>query len=153
MSTQNPEDPAMADAPEVIMDIDDVGEAVVRVGEAVATTLQELVSLAPELGRDETVGEYADLANHLSRGFSYTVIHDVDEFIDSYKRQRAAEDADEEVGPGEVRLSNYEVPNLDAIHAPRIADGKVIFFARHSYLRIPYRAEVSLDGQSRYEPV
>lgn len=143
----------MADAPEVIMDVDDVGAAVVRVGDTVVTTLQELVSVAPELGREETASEYADLANHLARGFAYTVIHDVDEFRDSYQRQRAAEDADGEVGPGEVRLSNYAVPDLDAIHAPRISDGKVIFFARHSYLRIPYRAEVSLDGESRYEPV
>ncbi|MFQ5622303.1 MAG: hypothetical protein ACE5FS_02805 [Paracoccaceae bacterium] len=144
----------MADAlPPINLDLNGAGDPVVIVGEAEVSDRKVLLDLAPSLLDEQFVRAYAQILNHLARGYQYSVILDPEAFKASYLAKLAAEDHEQEPEAGEVRLSNYGKPDFDAIKPPEMDGDTLVFYAEDSYLGIPYRVEAPASKSALSEPV
>ncbi len=99
----------------------------------------------------------AKVVNHFAEGMRYEVIEDPAAFAAEYRARRAAEDPDAPVDIHGRQLTKFAMPDLDRIEAPRLEDGRLVFYAVDATLGLPYRAEarVSPEGVERigYEPL
>lgn len=138
---------------DLLIDVDEAGAACVTLGDTQYRSVPDLLAAVSDLRTADNVDLCADALNHLARGFDYEVIHDADGFRDAYRQQRAAEEGMPDAGPGEVRLSNYPEPPMSEIREPWREGHTIVFFARASYLGVPYRAEISDAGEVMYTPL
>lgn len=144
----------MADMlPPIEMDFGANGAPTVIVEEAEAADLDGVLKLAPALSDPKWVRALARVANHLAHGDDYALIVDPAEFEKKYREAYDAEDPDEEVGPGTIRLHNFGIPDFTAIHPPMMEGDKLIFFAENVFMGIPYRAEMPSGAEPDYQPV
>ncbi len=129
------------------------GAPVVIVGEVQVQNVSKLLDAAPALLDPQYVAVYAQLVNHLSKGYTYTVIMDPDEFRAAYVAKRDAEDPNADIDPAIPRLRNYGLPKFGSITPPAIDGDKLVFFAEDLFLGIPYRAEAPATQSAIGEPV
>jgi hypothetical protein len=144
----------MAEAlPPIEFDENAAGVPIVIVGEVQVQELSKLLDTAPALLDPNYVAVYAQLVNHLAKGYSYNVIMDPDAFRTAYMEKRNAEDPDAPVNPAVPRLRNFGIPDFDSITTPAIDGDKLVFFAEDLFLGIPYRAEAPATHSAIGEPV
>lgn len=144
----------MADGlPPISFELAGSGAPYVIVGDQEANDLEQLLLLAPNLADPHWLRARAQLINHLASGFEYEVILDPPGFEAAYMAQYNSEDPEEEVGPGEVRLIHYGVPDFTAIQPPAMEGDTLVFYAREAYLGVPYRVEADRTGAAQYSPM
>ena len=143
----------MADLPPIAMDYTAAGAPVVIVAEAQATDLAEAVRLAPALADPQWLGAYVQVANHLAKGDRFEPIFEPEEFKAEYMAAYDAEDPSEEPIPGNTRLHNYGVPDFSVIAAPVMEGDRITFYARNTFMGIPYKVTMVRGGVPTYEPV
>lgn len=144
----------MADGlPPMEMDFGDNGAPVVIVEQAQVGDMAGLIEAAPALMEPKWVFALAQMANHLAQGDDYELIVDPEAFKAGYMEAYEAEDPEEQVGPGAIRLHNFGIPDFAAIHPPKMDGNTLVFFAENVFMGIPYRAEMKAGGQPIYAPV
>lgn len=144
----------MADGlPPISMQYDQAGTPIVIVEQAKAQDLSEVIRLAPALSDPHWVRAYARVANHLAQGDKFSLIVDPAAFEAEYRAAFAAEDPDEVPQAGVMRLRNFGMPDFAAIKPPEMQGGTLVYFARNTFMGIPYRAVMPEGGQPEYEPV
>jgi len=144
----------MADGlPMMEMEFGTNGAPVVIVEEAEAGDIGQLIELAPAITNPRWVYAFAQMVNHLAQGVDYELIVKPEDFKARYLEAYAAEDPNEEVGPGTVRLRSYGLPDFDTIHPPRMEGELLVFFAENLFLGLPYRVTMAPGGEPDYEPV
>ncbi len=144
----------MADGlPPISMQYDQAGAPIVIVEQAKASDLSEVIKLAPGLSDPHWVRAYARVANHLAQGDRFSLIVDPAAFEAEYRAAFEAEDPDEVPQPGVMRLRNFGMPDFAAIKPPEMQGGTLVFFARNSFMGIPYRAEMREGETPEYMPV
>ncbi len=144
----------MADGlPPISMDFTAEGTPVVMVAEAEARDLAQVLSLAPALGDPKWLRAYVRVANHLAKGDRFDPIMDPVAFEAAYRAAYAAEDADEAPVPGNARLHNYGLPDFAVIKPPAMEGDTLVFYARNTFMGIPYKVTMPKGGEPSYEPV
>lgn len=144
----------MADGlPPISMDFTDTGAPVVIVAEAEARDLDAVIRLAPSLADPFWLRAYAQVANHLAQGDRFEVLMDPAAFEAEYRAAYAAEDPDAPPAPGVMRLHNYGLPDFAEIAPPAMQGDTLVFYARNTFMGIPYRATIPRGGAAAYEPV
>lgn len=143
--------------PPIQMDHDPVsGEPCVRLGEVAVTNKDYagLVRAAPALGDPKWLRAYARLVNHLAQGSRFEPIFAREPFEAEYMATYAAEDPDEEPRPGVIRLRDFGVPDFAQLEPPvSLEDGTLVFFAKNTFMGIPYRVSFPPGGEPEYLPV
>lgn len=143
----------MADMlPDIQMDINAAGTPVVVVEQVEVTDRSEALRLAPALGDPRWIRVYSRVVNHLAHGDDYDPIMDPEAFEAQYMEAYNAEDPNEEVGPGVVRLHNYPLPDFSAIHPPRMEGDILVFYAENLFLGLPYRVTMAPGAEPEYLP-
>jgi hypothetical protein len=144
----------MADSlPPLEMDFASNGAPVVVVEDVEASDLSEALRLAPALGEPNWVRAYSRVVNHFSSGGDFEPIMDPSTFKAKYLAAYEAEDPDEEVGPGVIRLHNFGIPDFAAIHPPMKDGNTLIFFVENMFMGIPYKVTMRDGTQPEYQPV
>jgi hypothetical protein len=144
----------MADGlPPISMDFAADGTPVVMVAEAEARDLAQVLSLAPALGDAKWLRAYVRVANHLAKGDRFDPIMDPVAFESAYRAAYAAEDADEAPVPGNARLHNYGLPDFAQIKPPAMEGDTLVFYARNTFMGIPYKVTMPKAADATYEPV
>lgn len=139
--------------PPISMDFAADGTPVVTVAKAEVRDLAQVLSLAPALGDPKWLRAYVRVANHLAKGDRFDPIMDPAAFETAYRAAYAAEDPDEPPVPGNARLRNYGLPDFSVIAPPVMQDGNLVFYARNSFMGVPYRVTMPKEGAPVYEPV
>ena len=111
------------------------------------TSVAGLLSQVPDLSAAEAV-DVAKAVNFLSQGTDFDVIETPDAFAEAYRAKLATEDPSAPWQEGVVRLSDYGVPDFSEIAAPVLSDGTLVYFARDTFLGLPYRVSVDLTGDT-----
>lgn len=144
----------MADGlPPISMDFKDDGTPVVMVAEAEARDLAQVLSLAPALGDAKWLRAYVRVANHLAKGDRFDPIMDPPAFEAAYRAAYEAEDPEEPPVPGNARLRNYGLPDFSVIKPPAMVGDTLVFFARNTFMGIPYKVTMPKGAEPTYEPV
>ena len=144
----------MADSlPPLEMDFTTSGAPIVIVEDDEAASMVEALNLAPALRDPKWLRAYARVANHFATGDEYELILEPEEFKAKYMERYNAEDPDEEVGPGVVRLHNFGIPDFSAIHPPMKDGDTVVFFAENLFMGIPYKVTMANGEDPQYDPV
>ncbi len=146
------------DLPTMIYSLSDAGKPVVVVpGEGEIADQGALLARFPDLFDDGGATVLARIVNHFAREFRYDVIEDPAEFERAYRETLAAEDPDAPYQDNKPQLRNFGVPDFAAIAAPRLGEGRLVFFAVDRFLGVPYRAEAPVEGTEigapRYRPM
>jgi len=124
----------------------ETGRPVVYAGGKQYADLAALLKAHPSLATPSAAAEFAEAANHFAQGQSFSVIRDPAAYEAGYRARIDAEDPSKPWVQGEYRLRNYGQPDFSAIEAPKITDGKVVFFVTDGLVGVPYRIESALDG-------
>lgn len=144
----------MADGlPPMEMDFSASGAPIVIVEQAEVGDVAGLLAAAPALMEPKWVLALAQMANHLAQGEDYELILDPAAFKAAYMASYEAEDPEEQVAPGAVRLHNFGIPDFAAIHPPKMEGTTLVYFAENIFMGIPYRATMQPGAQPKYEPV
>ena len=146
----------MVDQPPVIaLGQDESGHALVLPGElGPAHTMAELMKMVPQLATPSGAVALAQAANHFAHGTEYRVIVDPKAFEAAYRARIGREDPQAEWQEGVVRLRDYGLPDFGKITAPRLAGGRLVFFAEDTFLGVPYQVELTdLTGAPDYHPM
>lgn len=144
----------MADGlPPMEMEFASNGAPVVIVEQAEVADMAGLIQIAPALKDPKWVFALAQMANHLAQGDAYELIVNPEEFKAQYMEAYEAEDTDEQVAPGAVRLHNFGIPDFSAIHPPMMDGDTLIYFAENVFMGIPYRVEMAAGAEPDYQPV
>lgn len=146
----------MAEDPDDIsLGFGDDGVPSVTVDETDCVTPAALAAAAPWLLTPAHATLAAEALNHLVGGPNFQVIEDPADFAQWY-RTRYAEEAEGEVRPDSgFGLRQFGLPDLDALHAPRIEADTLVFFAVNRALGAPYRVRMSLSQPEAadYDPL
>jgi hypothetical protein len=129
------------------------GKPIVRIGEAEYDDLAALIAAVPVLAAPEALPLQVRVANHMAAGFRFEPIDDPAAFRAAYMAEYEAEDPEEEPVPGNPRLHNYGLPDFAEITPPGTQGDRIVFYARNTFLGIPYRAEMVPGGMPDYQPV
>ena len=144
----------MADGlPPIQFNVSDSGTPVVIVEQVEVTDRLEALRRAPALTDPKFARAYARVVNHLVKGYKFEVIMDPAAFKADYMAKYEAEDPDEVVGQGVMRLRNFVLPDFDSITPPEMKDGELVFFARSTYRGTPFKVTTPPDGSPVYLPV
>ena len=144
----------MADSlPPVELEFSAAGAPVVIVAETVVSSPTQLLRTAPALADPRWAFAYAQMVNHVVQGDDFELIIKPDEFREKYMERYNAEDPDEEVGPGTIRLHNFGIPDFAAIHQPMKNGDELIFFVENMFMGIPYRVTMTEGSEPDYQPV
>ena len=102
------------------------------------SSLDDLCKALPILLTAEYLDQYVQLANFFACGLEFEFIEDIPKFIKNYKETIE----NELLAPfdQQTKLSEYGEFDLSSIHSPKLLDGRCVFFVKHDYLNIPYRA-------------
>lgn len=141
------------EVPQLALGLGAGGKPVVQVGGVAYDDLGALLAAVPALAAPEALAAHVRVANHMAAGFRFEPIDDPAAFREVYMAEYEAEDPDEEPVPGNPRLHNYGLPDFDSITPPGTQGDRIVFFARNTFLGIPYRAEMVPGGTPEYEPV
>lgn len=140
--------------PEIALGLNNEAEPVVLVGDQAASTVVDLLRLAPDITEDANAAMLAQALNHLASGDEFAVITDPAAYVTAYRAKLATEDPTQPAQPGVIRLCDFGTPNFAAITPPRMDRGTLIFFAVRTYWGLPYRASVvDLTDPPVYQPV
>ncbi len=135
------------DLPMMVYSLGDDGQPVVMVaGEGEIAEQSALLARFPHLFDDGSATTLAKIVNHFAREFRYDVIEDPAAFERDYRATLAAEDPTAPYEDNKPRLSNFGVPEFAKIAPPRLAGGRLVFFAVDRTLGVPYRAEAPVTG-------
>lgn len=144
----------MADAlPPVELDFADSGSPVVIIEQIEVDDATRLLQAAPALADPKWAFAFAQMVNHIMQGDEYELIIDPAAFQASYMETYNAEDPDEEVGAGTIRLHNFGIPDFAAMHPPKLEGDTLVFFAENMFMGIPYKATMEPGQTPVYEPV
>jgi hypothetical protein len=129
--------------PSLTLGLGDGGRGVVILDGATShADLAGLLAAAPGLATDAAA--LARAANHFATAMDFAVIEDPAAFAAAYRARLAAEDPDAPWTEGVLRLRDHGVPDFAAILAPRLAGGRLTFFATDRFLGVPYRVEADV---------
>ncbi|MEM7317639.1 MAG: hypothetical protein AAF408_01315 [Pseudomonadota bacterium] len=144
----------MADGlPPVELQFADSGSPVVVIEQVEVSDATLLLGAAPALEDPKWAFAFAQMVNHIQQGDSYELIVKPEDFKAKYMETYNAEDPDEEVGAGTIRLHNFGIPDFDAIHQPVKNGDTLIFFVENIFMGIPYKVTMKTGEQPQYEPV
>jgi hypothetical protein len=145
----------MADpVPELALGLSAEARPIVLLEAGEAEDMADLLRLAPALAAPEHAPMLARIANHLAQAGEYTVIEDPAAFAAAYRARLAEEDPSEEWEEGVIRLSDFGVPNFEEITPPVLKGERLVFYAVHAFLGVPYKAETAnLTATPSYEPL
>ncbi|MEX0282580.1 MAG: hypothetical protein AB3N13_15465 [Arenibacterium sp.] len=144
----------MTDAlPPIQLETSDSGDPIVIVADAQVDAPAALRDAIPQLTDPAYAALYAQLLTYLSEGDDMELIVDPAVYKAEYERRLAAEDPDEDVQPGTVRLRNYGTPDFAALNPPAYDGDKLVFFTWHRFYTLPYRAVVDASGMPEFKPV
>lgn len=144
----------MADGlPPIEMEFAATGTPVVIVAEQEVASTDEVLRIAPALGDPKWVRALARVVNHLAQGDEFTVIMDPAAFQAQYMATYNAEDPDEQVPPGAVRLRNFGIPDFAAMHPPVMEGETLVYFAENLFMGIPYHVTMAKGQIPEYLPV
>lgn len=109
------------------------------------SSLDPICKALPILLTPEYLNQYIQLANFFACGLEFEFIEDIPKFIKNYKETIE----NELLAPfdQQTKLSEYGEFDLSSIHAPQLINGRCIFFVKHDYLNIPYRASFTYPHQ------
>lgn len=137
----------MTDIPQVDLGINEAARSVVIVeGASQVSDLAELISAAPGLMHPEAAGTLARAANHFAQGTDYQVITDPAAFEVAYRARVESEDPNAPWREGVLRLRDHGMPDFNEIMAPSLSGQKLVYFAKDSYVGLPYRVSVDLSN-------
>lgn len=144
----------MADTlPPVELVFSAAGNPVVKIAETVVSSPMRLSQIAPGLSDPRWAFAYAQMVNHVVQGDDFELIIKPDDFRKKYMERYNAEDPNEEVGPGTIRLRNFGIPDFASIHPPMKNGDKLIFFVENMFMGIPYRVTMTEGSLPDYQPV
>lgn len=144
----------MADGlPPIQFNLSDAGAPVVIVEKVEVSDRIEALRRAPALSDPKFARAYAQVVNHLAKGYKYEVIMDPAAFKADYMAKYDAEDPDVVAAPGVMRLRNFALPDFDSITPPAMEDGTLVFFSRNAYRGTAFHVTVPEDGPPVYRPV
>lgn len=129
------------------------GTPVVVVAKAELRDLAQVLDAAPGLGDPKWLRAYVRVANHLAKGDRFDPIMDPAAFETAYRAAYDAEDPEEAPVPGNARLHNYGLPDFSAIKPPAMQGETLVFYARNTFMGIPYKVTMPRGGTPSYEPV
>ena len=117
------------------------------------TTMADLLVAVPDLAVPDNAGRAAEMANHLSHGNQFAVIHDPAAFTKDYNARYDAEE-DTPWEQNKPKLRDFGRADLSALAAPQIEDGILTFFANDRFLGVVYVVRLCLaNGTIDYTPV
>jgi len=131
------------------------GAPTVVVNDTVALTFDALFDALPALGAPEGAVQAARAVNHFAQGFEYDVILNPERFAARFRAKYASE-PEGAFAEGRPRLTDFGMPNLDDLQAPRIEAGELIFYAQDGFRGMPYvvRTKVGkVAGTDDYVPM
>lgn len=141
------------DLPAIEVDFASNGAPVVIIGQVETFDPLEAIRLAPALVNPKWVRAYAQVVNHLAHGSDFDPIMDPAAFHTKYMATYDAEDPDEEVAPGAVRLHNFGIPDFTEIAPPAMVGTNLVFFAENVFMGIPYKVVMAPGAQPQYVPL
>ncbi|MEX0280211.1 MAG: hypothetical protein AB3N13_03345 [Arenibacterium sp.] len=144
----------MTDAlPPIQLDMSETGDPVVIVADAPVNAPTALRDAIPQLADPAYAALYAQLLTYLAEGDDMELIVDSNVYKAEYERRLAAEDPDEEVQPGAVRLRNYGTPDFATLKPPAYDGDTLVFYTWHRFYTLPYRVVVDASGVPEFKPV
>lgn len=131
------------------------GSAAAYEGDIVHGSISALVAAVPALLEPGAAGELARHVNNFAQGVDFEPIMDPAAFARAYRARLAEEEPARPWQQEVFRLSDFGVPDLEAIRAPELVDGKLVFFARQVVSGLAYRVEAPLEAldKASYDPV
>jgi len=130
----------------LVLGLNDDGDSVLLVGGQEIATLAALFEATGKEIANEHIPALARAANHLCRGYSYRLIADAAAFRAAFLDQRKNEDQDAPWQEAVPKLSDFDLPDLDAITDPHIAGNMLAFFVEDDFTGMPYAVDVPLDA-------
>jgi hypothetical protein len=119
-----------------------------------AADMAALLRLAPGLASAARALDLARAVNHFAQGTDFRLIENPAEFASAYRAQIEREDPAAEWQEGVVRLRDYGVPDFNQIESPKLAGGKLTFYAADAFLGVPYKVEAAnLESAPNYTPM
>jgi hypothetical protein len=144
-------------AVDIIYSVDRAGDPIAIIERRLEASQAEVLDHYPGMASGELTTDLARLVNHFAREFRYEVIADPAAFAPAYREQIDSEDPTATWQQDAPRLRDFGMPDLEAIHAPKLDGADLIFFAKERRLGVPYRVVVPLKdgeiGEAVYEPV
>ncbi len=126
------------------------GAPTVVVDGKVAATVEELFAALPDLSGPDGAVQAARAVNHFAQGFEYDVILNPERFAERFRTKFAAEPEGQFV-EGRPRLTDFGMPDLDAVQEPRIEGGNLIFYAQDGFRGMPYIVQTKIGAEARAE--
>lgn len=102
------------------------------------TTLYHILQVLPQLLSSENIEQLSKIVNFLAKGLEFQFIEDIEDYKTHYYDQLEAEHFD--ISQSIPQLKDYGVFDLSVMHPPHMVDHQLVFYVRHDYLTIPYRA-------------
>lgn len=124
------------------------------VGSSEYRSLELLLAGAPFLTDPGNEALLAAALNHFQHGFDYGVIDDPAAYRASFLERYAAEE-ELEWDQFQLRIGDFDLPDLSQVHRPRVHEGRIEFFAYRRGLESPYRVAGPADGSGplTYDPL
>jgi len=129
------------------------GTPIVIIAQTEVSSPTQLSQAAPALSDPKWAFAYAQMVNHIVQGDDFELIIKPEEFQQRYMERYNAEDPNEEVGPGTIRLHNFGIPDFAEIHQPMKNGDELIFFVENMFMGIPYRVTMTEGSAPNYYPV
>lgn len=104
------------------------------------TSLGQLIQALPELTDKKHIDKLAQIANFLAKSLEFQYIEDIENFKESYLQQLEADELN--LLQDTLKLRDYGIFDLSVMHPPHLIDHKLVFFVKHDYLSIPYKASL-----------
>lgn len=144
----------MVDAlPPISLTMSDAGAPQVVVDGTPVQDIAGLAAAVPDITDPHWVKVYAWALNHVAHGYKFEVILDPPAYEARFMEEWDAEDPEEPAVAGVPRLRSYGKPDFSAITLPAYDGQELVFYARETYLGIPYKVTMSIDAAPVYAPM
>lgn len=139
--------------PNIQFNLSAKGLPVIIIAKEELVDIEKVLSLAPALTEPRYARAYAQVVNHLAKGYKYEVIMSPEKFKADYMEKYNSEEINLNAKPGTMRLRNFALPNFDDIKVPAISGGELVFFAKNSYRGTAFRVTRKNLEDAIYLPV
>lgn len=119
------------------------------------SSMSALTIAFPNLASPENIHILAQALNHFDpKGQSYTLISAPVDFATDYKARYEASD-ETPMDPNNPEISDFALPDLAQITAPKLESGEITFYATINGLGVPYKVSGPSDGSDEltYAPL
>lgn len=129
---------------------DDNDKLCATIGPEEVHSLDALFAAAPFVREAAHIVLLAKALNHFAHEMDYGVIDAPDAYREKFLK-RYAEEEELEWDQFNLRIGDFDLPDLDQLAAPKLDGDQITFFVNHRGLDAPYKVTGPADGSGTLE--